>query len=122
MKDIQIVMGKDGRLQGWEKGRWKYIGDSDNTDLHLVDDRTLMRVTNCSGKAITLHWDNFSTSISHGVTIDDIPISLRFLWASRLLDISTIIQKYWKDGVGIASAIASILSALRAFGILIYRS
>lgn len=122
VKDIRIMAGKDGRLEGWEKGRWKYLGDSNNIDLHLVDDRTRMRVTNCSGKAITIHWDNFRTSIANGITLDDIPSSLRYIWTNRLFYISAIIHKHWKDGLGIAGAIASILSALRTFGILIHRN
>lgn len=122
MKDINIIVGKDGRLQGWENGRWKYLGDSENIGLHLVDDRTHMRVTNCSGKAITIHWDNFRTSIANSCTVEDIPVSLNAIWSNRLLYLYAIIRMYWKEGLEVASSIAGILSALRTFGILIHRN
>lgn len=121
MKQISITVGKDGRLEGWENGRFRYLGDSNSIDIGWINSRSHIRVSNFSSTNITYRLNDRTIHIGYSITCTEIPESFRALMVTKLGFVGTFTRRYWRDILNIGEFIFGLLGTLRTFGILMHR-
>jgi len=121
MKQISINVGKDERLEGWENGRFRYLGNSNSIDVGWISERERVRMSNNTARNITCTFDHTDVHLGMSITLDIIPKSYRVLLFKAMRYAIVVTRNNWKTALQITGSVAGILSALRTFGILIHR-